>query len=145
MTMTKNSLKNVPVGILLIASFDVFGAFILLIGVFNNPIYVRETIARAHGLLPNIGVEVVLAVAALALILAYGLIRLSRWGFLLTVAYSLYICLINLFIGGPTFIWTLRPEKQISFGNFPFSALVIIYLFILRRQFFGGGAVNHPR
>jgi hypothetical protein len=143
MTMTKNSVKNVPVGILLIASFYVFGAFILLIGVFNNPIYVRETIARAHGFLPSIGIEIVLAVAALALAVAYGLTRLTRWGFILTISYSIYICLVNLFMGGMEFTWTAQSEKQISFGNFIFSTLVIIYLLIVRKHFFGARPGNH--
>lgn len=145
MAMNKNGLKNIPIGILLIASFYVFGGFILLIGVFNNPTEVRETVARAHGLLPSIGTEIVLAVAALALLLAYGLIRMSRWGFILTIFYSSFICLVNLINGSFDFTWTPSVEKQISFGNFLFSALVIVYLLIVRKQFFETRSVNHAR
>jgi hypothetical protein len=145
MTMTKNSLKNVPIGILLIASFYVFGAFILMIGVFNNPTGVRETVARAHGLLPSIGTEIALAVAALALLLAYGLIRVSRWGFILTISYSIFICLVNLISCSFDFTWTPSAEKQISFGNFLFSALVIIYLLIVRKRFSETRSVKHAR
>ena len=134
--MKRKPLKKIPIGVLFIASFYVLGAFMLVIGIFTNPNAVRETIAKAHGLLPNVDVAIVLFVAALALVLAYGLIRLSRWGFILTVSYSIYICLVSLIVGGLDFTWTAQPEKQISFGNFLFSALVIIYLLIKRKNFF---------
>lgn len=141
--MKRINLKNIPIGVLFIVSFYVFGAFMLVIGVFTNPSAVRETIARAHGLLPIVDVAMVLFVAALALVLAYGLIRLSRWGFILTVSYSIYICLANSIIGGLDFTWTAQPEKQISFGNFLFSTLVIIYLLIERKHFFTARSGNN--
>jgi len=134
--MKRKPLKNIPIGVLFIASFYVLGAFMLVIGILTNPNAVRETIARAHGFLPNVDVANVLFVAALALVLAYGLIRLSRWGFILTVSYSIYICLASLIVGGLDFTWTAQPEEQISFGNFLFSTLVIIYLLIKRKHFF---------
>lgn len=134
--MKRKKLKNIPIGVLFIASFYALGAFMVVIGVFTNPNAVRETIARAHGLLPIVDVAIVLMIAALTLVLAYGLICLSRWGFILTVSYSIYICLVNLIIGDLDFIWTAQPEKQISFGNFLFSTLVIIYLLIKRKHFF---------
>lgn len=143
MNMNKNGLKNVPIGILLIASFYIFGAFILLIGVFNNVAGVRETVARAHGLLPSIGTEIVLAIAALALLLAYGLIRVSRWGYILTISYSVFLCLVNLINCSFDFTWTPSAEKQISFGNCLFSALVIIYLLIVRKRFFEMRSVKY--
>lgn len=134
--MKRKNLKNIPIGVLFIASFYVFGAFMGVIGVFTNPSAVRKTIAMAHGLLPIVDVEIVLMIAVLTLVLAYGLIRLSRWGFILTVSYSIYICLVNLIRGCLDFTWTAQPEKQISFGNFLFSTLVIIYLLIERKHFF---------
>ena len=135
--MSKNELRNVPIGVLFLASFYVFGAFIILTWVFIDPTAVSRTIARAHGFLPVMGTGIVLVVAALALTLAYGLVRLSRWGFILTVTYSLYICLVNLVISGLAFTWTVQPQKQIFFGNFLFSAFVILYLLIERKHFFG--------
>ena len=129
-------LKRIPIGVLLIASFYVFGAFVLLIDIFTNPVGVRETIARAHGLSPIIGTEFVLVVAGLALVLAYGLICLSRWGFYLAIAYPLYLCLVSLVMGGLSFAWTGRPETQIYFGDFLYSTLVVIYLVIIRQRFF---------
>jgi hypothetical protein len=129
-------LTNLPIGILLIASFYVFGAFVLIINIFTNPVGVRETVARAHGFSSIIGVESALVVAVLALILAYGLIHLSRWGFILTFVYSLYLCAVSLVMGGLSFAWIGQPETQVYFGNLLWSALVIIYLLIVRRRFF---------
>lgn len=135
--MSKNELRNVPIGILFLASFYVFGAFIILTWVFIDPTAVSETIARSHGFLPVMGIGFVLVVAALAITLAYGLVHLSRWGFILTVTYSVYICLVNLIMSELAFTWTIQPQKQISFGNFLFSAFVILYLLIKRKHFFG--------
>ena len=101
--MKRKPLKSIPIGVLFIATFYALGAFMLVIGIFTNPNAVRETIARAHGLLPIVDVAIVLFVAALALVLAYGLIRLSRWGFILTVSYSIYICLANLIMSDLAF------------------------------------------
>ena len=131
-------LKNIPVGILLIASFWMFGALILFINVFTNPVGVCESIASAHGLSPMNGVEFVLIIAGLALTLGYGLIRLSRWGFILTLVYSLYLCFVSLLRGGLSFAWAPQPETQVYFGNFLWSALVVIYLAMMRRHFFHG-------
>ena len=141
--MKRKPLKKIPIGVLFIASFYVLGAFMLVIGIFTNPNAVRETIAKAHGLLPSVDIAIVLFVAALALILAYGLIRLSRWGFILTVSYSIYICLVNLIMSDLAFTWPVQLEKQITCGNFLFSALVIIYLLIERKHFFIARSGNH--
>lgn len=128
--------KKLPIGVLLITSFYVFGALILFVNVFTNPVGVRETIARAHGLSPVIGLESVLVVAVLAFNLAYELIRLSCWGFLLTIGYSLYLYTVSLVMGGLSFAWTGQPETKIYFGNFLWSGLVVIYLFAARQHFF---------
>jgi len=142
--MKTNGPKRIPVGVLLIAAFYIFGAMVLLIGIFTNPGGVRETVALAHGLSPVIGLEFVLAVAALALVLAYGLVRLSRWGLSLAVGYSLYLCLAALFMGGLSFLWTGQPATRILFGNFLWSGLVVIYLVIARRHFSGPRLKDHP-
>jgi hypothetical protein len=140
--MKQNVLKKLPLGVLLVASFYAFGAIVLLISAFTNPTGVRETIATAFGLSPNIGVEFVFVVAIIALVLAYGLFRRSRWGFLLAIFYSLYFCIVSLTLGGLTFAWTKNPATQIYFGNFLWSTLVIIYLVIVRRKFFGDNSAK---
>ena len=133
--MNTNTIKSLPLGIWLIASFYVFGALVLLIALFTNGSNAREVIAAAHGLSPAIGAEFVLAVAALVLILAYGLISLSRWGFFLAVAYSFFLCANSLIHGGLSFAWTGQPQLQVHFGNLLWSAAVLIYLLVVRRRF----------
>lgn len=148
--MSKNELRNVPIGVLFLASFYVFGAFIILTWVFIDPTAVSGTIARSHGFLPVMGTGIVLVVAALALTLAYGLVRLSRWGFILTIIYSMYVCLINLISNTLASTWPIYPKNRLYFGNFVFSALVIAYLLFVRRHFFGvhignQRASSHPK
>lgn len=135
--MSRINAKRVPIGVLFLASFYTFGAFIILAWVFIDPTAVSRTIAMAHGFLPVMGTEIVLVVATLVLILAYGLIRLSKWGFILTITYSLYMGLINLISGSQAFSWAVRSENRLHYGNFIFSVLVIGYLLVARRHFFG--------
>jgi hypothetical protein len=135
--MKTNYHKNIPAGVLLIAAFYVFGALILLVSIFTNPNGVSPVIAMVHGLSPIMGVEILVAVAALALVLAYGLISLSRWGFYLAILYSVYLGGVSLAMGGLNFLWSGQAEMQISFGNLLWSALVVIYLVLVRRRFFG--------
>lgn len=130
------SVKDIPMGILLIAGFYVFGAFVLLASILFNPVGASQAIAKAHGLSPVMGVEILVAVAALALVLAYGLVRLARWGFFLAIAYLLYLAGVSVVMGGLSFLWTGQAEMQIYFGNLLWSALVVIYLLRLRRRFF---------
>jgi hypothetical protein len=134
--MTASIRKHLPLGIWLIASFYVFGALVILIALFIDGSNVREVIAAAHGLSPVIGAEFVLAIAALALILAYGLVSLSRWGFFLAIAYSVFLCANSLVQGGLSFAWTGQPQLQVAFGNLLWSAAVLIYLLVVRQRFF---------
>jgi len=140
--MKTYNFKNVPAGVLFIAAFYILGALVLLVTVFTNPTGVSQDIAMAHGLSPIMGVEILVAVAALALVLAYGLICLSRWGFFLAIAYSLYLVGISLFMGGLSFLWTGQAEKQRYFGNILWSLLVLIYLLIVRSRFFSHGILR---
>ena len=128
--------KHVPLGIWLIGSFYAFGALVLLIALFIHGSNVRGVIAAAHGLSAAIGGEFVLAIAALALILAYGLISLSRWGFFLAIGYSVFLCANSLAHGGLTFAWTAQPQLQFHFANLLWSAAVLIYLLVKRKSFF---------
>ncbi len=129
--------KSLPLGILMIASFYAFGALVLLIALFMDASRVGDVIAAAHGLSPTVGSWFVLAVAVLALILAYGLVSLSRWGFFLAVTYSAFLCLISLVKGGLSFAWTGQSELQVHFGNLLWSAAVLVYLLMMRKPFFG--------
>lgn len=130
------NLRKIPVGILFIASFYLFGALVLLVNVFTNPAGVRDTLAKAHGLSLIMGIEFVLLFVMFAFVLAYGLICLSRWGYILTMIYSLYIVFTNLITFTGVFTSTISSERLMFLGNFIFSMLVIVYLLIFRSKFF---------
>ena len=133
--MKTYTLKNIPLGVLLISAFYIFGALVLLISIFTNPIGVSQFIATAHGFSSNMGIEILMATTALAFVVAYGLISLSRWGFFLAIAYSFYLTGVSLFQGGLRFLWTGEAETQRFFGNLLWSLLVAIYLIIVRSRF----------
>jgi hypothetical protein len=130
-----NQHESKPLGVLLIAGFYAFGAAALLIGLFINPIEVSRIIAERHGLLPSVGTVILPIVAALGLIMAYGLYSLSRWGFFLTIVYLIYFGGISIALGGLNFAQTGQEAFQAYSGNLIWSVLVIIYLVIVRQHF----------
>jgi hypothetical protein len=119
-----------PLGIILISGSYTFGAIILLIFLFINPLQVSSIIAERHGLPSTTGSWILLFVAGLALIIAWGLFSLSRWGYMWTVIYLVYFGSVGLFL-------SRGQVATVDFGNFIWSLLVIVYLIIMRRQFFG--------
>jgi hypothetical protein len=130
------SFKQIPIGVGIIAAFYIFGAFMLLASIYFNPLGISQAIDRAHGLSTGIGIEILVIVSGLALVLAYGLIRVSRWGYLLTIAYSLYLLVVSLVMGGLSFLWTGSPAQQVFFGSLLWSMIVVVYLLFVRRRFF---------
>lgn len=124
-----------PFGVLLIAGFYAFGAIVLLLGLFINPTGVSQVIAERHGLLPSFGIAILPIVAALGLVVAYGLYSLSRWGFFVTIAYLIYFGGVSMALGGLNFALTGQEALQTYFGNLIWSVLVITYLVIVRRRF----------
>jgi hypothetical protein len=77
--------KHKPLGIILVSGFYTFGAIVLLIGLFINPIQVNSSIAERHGLPPTTGSWFLLVITGLALIMAWGLFSLSLWGYGLNI------------------------------------------------------------
>lgn len=120
---------TVPLGVLLISSFYAFGAIVLLAFLFINPAEPSSMIAERHGLPASTGTWILLVVAGLGLLIAYGLVSLSRWGYVLTVLYLIYFGSVN---------WFLSSTKGnlLNFGNLFWSFLVILYLILVRNRFF---------
>jgi hypothetical protein len=121
--------KNRPLGIILISGFYTFGAVVLLITLFTNPIQVSSSIAERHGLPPTTGPWFLVLVVGLALTIAWGLFSLSRWGYILTVVYLIYFGSVGLFL-------SRGRVTTIDFGDFIWSLFVIIYLVVKRKHFF---------
>lgn len=125
------SKTNIPLGLLFIAVFYTFGAVVLLILLFANPIQTSSVIAGVHGLPLSTGNWILPVIAGLALLMAYGLFSLSRWGYVLTM---LYLACFGIVSGS-----LLRTDNDpIYLGNLMWSIFVIIYLVLVRKRF-------HPR
>ena len=120
-----------PLGVILISGFYTFGAMILFYFFATNPLYASSMIAERHGLLPSTGPWILLLVGAIALLIAWGLFSLSRWGHIFTLTYLVYFGVVNIFLSRGQF-------ATIEFGNFIWSLLVILYLLLVRKQFFVG-------
>lgn len=133
--MKTYTLKNIPLGVLLISAFNIFGALVLLISIFTNPTGVSQAIATAHGFSSNMGVEILVVISAMAFVVAYGLISLSRWGFFLAIVYSFFLAGVSLFQGGLRLLCTGQEEVRGFVGNLLWSLLVVIYLIIARSSF----------
>jgi hypothetical protein len=132
---TKNQ-SGKPLSIMIIAGFYIFGAVVLLISMFTHSTEIGKRIAEVHGISPIVGKDILPAIAALALIISYGLFSLSKWGYALTLAYVLYTGVIGLIRGGLGFTVTGDVSLQVYFGSILWSMLVVICLIATRRHFF---------
>jgi len=127
--MSLIKLNHKPVGVILISGFYAFGAIILFFFFVTDPLYASSLIAERHGLPSTTGSWILLLVGAIALLIAWGLFSLSRWGFIFTQAYLVYFGVVSLFLSREQF-------TTIEVGNFIWALLVIFYLLLIRKQFF---------
>jgi hypothetical protein len=119
---------NIPIGLLFIAIFYTFGAVVLVIFLFADPIRTSNVIAKVHGLPGSTGNWILPFIAGLGLLIAYGLFSLSRWGYLLTILYLGYF--------GSVSVMLLRTHGDaVYLGNLIWSVLVILYLAVVRKRF----------
>lgn len=126
--MTKLIHPRLPLGVLLIAGFYLFGAGMLMISLFTNPVAVSRSIADAHGLTSVADTVILPIVAGIALLIAYGLLAGARWGYYLTLSYLVIFGGISLFL-------MARSMEQPYIGNSTWSILVLIYL-VWKRNYF---------
>jgi len=127
--MNNQNSPHLPIGIILISAFYLFGALVLLAFLFINPAQASSQIAERHGLPAATGSWILLVVAGLGLFIAFGLISRSRWGYLLTILYLVYFGGVGLVLAGSN-------PATINFGNFLWALIVIVYLLIVRKRFF---------
>lgn len=120
---------TVPLGVLLIGSFYAIGAIVLLVFLMINPAQSSSTIAELHGLPTSTGNWILPVMAALALVIAFGLYSRSKWGYRLTIGYMLYFGIVNWSLYTDQFSWAFL-------GNVIWSFLVILYLILVRKHFF---------
>lgn len=113
------------IGIKLIGYFYIFGAIVLLMsfGVKQDiPINVRFGISE----IPEVLVRVFLI--AFSFIMAFGYIKLTKWGYWTMIIYSILFLIISL-----NGISNLNAQPFI--GNAIFSIIVLIYTFVNRELF----------
>lgn len=119
-----------PLGISIISYFYIFGAFILLFSLFfYDPTNNQINIASRFGL-PNAPEKITrILVAILSLTIAYGFLKLRKWGFWLMVTYSITFGFIS-------YVIVLNHPQQPFIGNIIWSFIVLSYTIYQRRVFF---------
>lgn len=119
---------DIPFGLLLIATFYTFGAMVLLILLFANPVQTSRVIAGVHGLPPSTGYWILPVIAGIALLIAYGLFSLSQWGYVLIMLYLAYF-------GSISALLLTTYNSTVYLGNLLWSIFVILYLLLIRSRF----------
>ena len=121
-------MKNkTPVGIMLVGSFYIFGAIVILIALVlgtnqDTPMNVRFGI-------PFISDTVVtIFIAVVSVLIAYGYIKTLKWGYWSMIVYSVDLIIIS-------FILALSNTNQLFIGNAIFSSIVLIYTYLKRDIF----------
>ena len=126
--MSNSMRTRIPIGILLIAGFYLFGAIVLLVSIFTNPVAISRSIADVHGLPPAADTVIVPIVAGIALLIAYGLLTRAYWGYIFTIAY--------LILFGGVSLWLMSQKLQQPYiGNFTWSVFALLYLIWKRKRF----------
>lgn len=123
--MSEIEKNNRPLFATFIGYFYIFGSIVILLTIFvkqDVPINVRFGLEN----IPN--VLVVPAVVIISSVMAYGYLKMTKWGYLLAVIYSiLFMCisftLMNN-VGGQPFI-----------GNAIWSIIVLVYTILIRKKF----------
>ena len=119
-----------PLGVSIIGYFYIFGAVVLL---FTAMFYQADadtiSISERFGvsILPERFMRII--VASFSLLMAYGYMRLKKWGFWLFISYSALFGLIS------SVIATNQPQQPFI-GNVVFSVIVLIYTVYVKGAFF---------
>lgn len=117
-----------PLGVSLIGGFYIFGASILIITLILGSPIGEYGIADRLGL-PNVPENIArLVIALLSLIMAYGYLKLERWGYWTMMLYSLYFLVVSI-------VLSIQYNQQPFYGNIIWSIIVILYTFIKRKNF----------
>ncbi|MCA0171208.1 hypothetical protein [Bacillus sp. RAR_GA_16] len=118
-----------PIGVTLISYFYLFGAVVLILtAIFYEADPHTIGIAERFGL-PHAPERLLrVLVALLSLVLVYGYIRLTNWGYWFMIAYSvIFGCISALHIS------TSSPQPFL--GNMIFSIVILMYTLYVRNSF----------
>ncbi|CAH2213894.1 hypothetical protein [Tepidibacter aestuarii] len=116
-----------PLGITLIGYFYIFGAVVIAITLFTNA-KDQFGIAVRFGV-PNFPENIMrVLVSMISLIMAYGYLKLEKWGYWLMLIYTIYFLTVSI---------TLYQQynQQPFYGNIIWSIIVLIYTLLKRKYF----------
>ncbi len=117
-----------PFGITFIGYFYILGAIVLLLTLLTNSRIGEFGIAERFGV-PGVPESLAkMLIAALAFILAYGYLRLEKWGYWLMIIYSIFFLVISLYL-------STKFNAQLFYGNALWSVIVLAYTYRKRRYF----------
>lgn len=116
-----------PLGITLIGYFYIFGAIVLIVTLLTNATE-EYGIAVRFGL-PNVpeGIMKVL-VSLISLIIAYGYLKLEKWGYWFMITYTIYFLVVSITL-------SQQYNQQLFYGNVIWSIIVLIYTLVKRKSF----------
>jgi hypothetical protein len=120
-----------PIGVTLISYFYLFGAAVLFISAIfydagANTIGIAERFGLPHA--PERMMRFLIAL--LSLVLVYGYIRLTNWGYWFMIVYSILFGCISI-----SALLISNPSPQPFLGNMIFSLVVLMYTIYVRKSF----------
>lgn len=108
-----------------IGYFYCFGALILLFSLGTD----QEVGMAVRFGIPNVPETIVrVSIAVIALVMAYGYLKLTRWGFWLTILYTILFSLISINL-------VSSYNSQPFIGNAIWSVIVLVYTIVKRKYF----------
>ncbi len=116
-----------PLGVTIIGFFYILGSIVLIATLFTN---VRQQfgIAVRFGA-PSIPENIMrVLVIVVSLFMAYGYLRLKRWGYWFMITYTIYFLVISIGL-------SLQYKHELFYGNVVFSIMVLVYTLSKRRYF----------
>ena len=120
-----------PSGITFIGYFYVFGSIVLLLSLgVKQEVAINVRFGVPY--LPEMIVRIFIALFSIAM--AYGYLKLKKWGYWTVIIYSILFLLLSL-------NQISHYNSQPFIGNAIFSIIVLIYTFMSRRSFYNKGFV----
>ena len=116
-----------PFGITLIGYFYIFGAIVLIATLFTNTTQ-QFGVSLRFGV-PNVQENIMRAfVVIISLIMAYGYLKLEKWGYWFMIIYTLYFLVVSILL-------SKQYKCQPFYGNVIWSAIVLLYTLGKRKYF----------
>lgn len=116
-----------PLGITLIGYFYIWGAVALIITLFTSGTE-QFGIAVRFGV-PNAPENIMrVLVSIISLIMAYGYLKLEKWGYWFMLIYTIYFLVVSITLAQ-------QYNQQPFYGNIIWSIIVLIYTLSKRKYF----------